>query len=408
MRKQTQPLAGMKVIELAHIMAGPVCGMMLADMGADVIKVEKTDGGDDSRRMIPPSIGDESAAFLMMNRNKRGVSLDLKSKDGRRILTDLLRSADCVIENFRHDTMERLGMSYNRVKEINPGLIYVEISGYGRTGPMAEQGGFDLVAQGASGLMSITGPGAGNGPVKIGAPVTDITAGILAAMGAAASYAAKMKTGLGNRVDTSLFEAGITHTYWHSAIALATGESPKALGCAHPLNAPYQAFATADGYINIGAANQRNWLKLLDVIDAPQLNDDPRFCSNANRMANLEKLVSILEVRFRNRSSQEWLKRLDQAGVPAGPILNITDMLAHPQALAREMIVETDHHTLGLLKGLGMAVKFHESEKKQLKPPPTHGQHSDEVLSELGFSEAEKQDFIRRGVVATVSSVSCS
>jgi crotonobetainyl-CoA:carnitine CoA-transferase CaiB-like acyl-CoA transferase len=396
-----KPLSGMRVIELAHIMAGPLCGMMLADMGAEVIKVEKIDGGDDSRRMVPPQVGDESAAFLMMNRNKRGVALDLKSDDGRAILKDLLKNADCVIENFRHDTMERLGLSYDELTAINPGLIYVEISGYGRTGPYRERAGFDLVAQGASGLMSITGPGQNDGPVKVGAPVTDITAGILAAMGAAAAYAGKQKTGLGTRVDTSLFEAGITHTYWQSAIALATGQSPTALGSAHPLNAPYQAFPTADGYINIGAANQRNWLRLLDVIGASELNEDPRFASNADRMAHLEALVGVLNGYFRTQTSEVWLDLLDQAGVPAGPILSIGEMLEHPQAIARDMVVETAHEHLGPVKGLGMAVKFHGTETVESKPPPTHGQHSRDVLSELGYSDNQIEALFTRGVIHT-------
>ena len=401
MKCPPKPLSGMRVIELAHIMAGPLCGMMLADMGAEVIKVEKIEGGDDSRRMVPPQVGDESAAFLMMNRNKRGIALDLKSDDGRAILTDLLKNADCVIENFRHDTMARLGLSYDELKAINPGLIYVEISGYGRTGPYRERAGFDLVAQGASGLMSITGPGQDDGPVKMGAPVTDITAGILAAMGAAAAYAGKQKTGLGTRVDTSLFEAGITHTYWQSAIALATGQSPTALGSAHPLNAPYQAFPTADGYINIGAANQRNWLRLLDVIGAPELNEDPRFGSNSDRMAHLEALVSVLNDHFRTRTSEVWLEQLDQAGVPAGPILSVGDMLEHPQAIAREMVVETDHERLGRVKGLGMAVKFHGTETVESKPAPAHGQHSRAVLSELGYSDSQIEALYTSGVVHT-------
>lgn len=399
MTAQSRPLAGMRVIELAHIMAGPLCGMMLADMGADVIKVEKIDGGDDSRRMVPPQIGDQSAAFLMMNRNKRGLALDLKADQGREVLKRLLAEADCVIENFRHDTMQRLGLSYDALKALNPGLIYVEISGYGRTGPYSERAGFDLVAQGASGLMSITGPGKDDGPVKVGAPVTDITAGILAAMGAAAAYAGKLATGLGTRVDTSLFEAGITHTYWQSAIALATGESPKALGSAHPLNAPYQAFPTADGHINVGAANQRNWLRLLDVIGATELNEDARFASNADRMAHLDALVAELEPRFRTRTSAQWLADLDAHGVPAGPILSIGEMLQHPQAMAREMVVEMQHTTSGPIRGLGMPVKFHGAEAPRYSGAPILGEHSREILAEAGYTDAEISALLDAGVI---------
>jgi crotonobetainyl-CoA:carnitine CoA-transferase CaiB-like acyl-CoA transferase len=399
MTTQSRPLAGMRVIELAHIMAGPLCGMMLADMGADVTKIEKIDGGDDSRRMVPPQIGDQSAAFLMMNRNKRGLALDLKSEAGRAVLKRLLAEADCVIENFRHDTMARLGLSYEELKALNPGLIYVEISGYGRTGPYSERAGFDLVAQGASGLMSITGPGKDNGPVKVGAPVTDITAGILAAMGAAAAYAGKLATGQGTRVDTSLFEAGITHTYWQSAIALATGESPQALGSAHPLNAPYQAFQTADGYINVGAANQRNWLRLLEVLQASDLEADPRFATNADRMANLDALVAELERMFRQRTSAEWLTALDAQGVPAGPILSITEMLTHPQAVARDMVVAMEHPRCGSIAGLGMPVKFHGSESPSYQAAPLLGQHSRAVLTDAGYTDSEIDALFDAGVV---------
>ena len=223
------PLDGCKVVELAHIMAGPVCGLMLADMGADVIKVEK-EKGDDTRRSVPPSINGESAAFMMMNRNKRGIVLNLKSEKGREALLRLIEDADILIENYRKGTMEKLGLGYEALKVLNPRLVYCEISGFGRTGPYADRGGFDLIAQGMAGLMSITGEGEGRPPVKVGAPVSDITAGILAAMGCLAAFIRRLKTGEGQKVDTSLFEAGITHTYWQSAIAFATGHSPGSHG----------------------------------------------------------------------------------------------------------------------------------------------------------------------------------
>ena len=395
-----KPLAGMRVVELAHIMAGPVCGMMLADMGADVIKVEKIDGGDDTRRMTPPKVGDQSAAFLMVNRNKRGMALDIKHERGRAILCELLEEADCVIENFRHDTMERLGLSYETLSGANPGLIYVEISGYGRTGPYGKRAGFDLVAQGVSGLMSITGPGRDDGPVKVGSPVTDISSGILAAMGAAAAYAGKQKTGRGMRIDTSLFEAGIALTYWQSSVALATGTSPRAMGSAHPLVSPYQAFPTADGYINIGAANQSNWLRLLEVLGAPDLNGDPRFADNKARMGNLGELTAVLTALFREKTSGEWLEALEAAGVPAGPVLSIGEMLEHPQTLARDMVVETDHAACGAVRGIGMPVKFHGTEDARSRPPPLHGQHTREILAEMGIGEGEIDDLHGKGVVA--------
>lgn len=382
------PLAGMKVIELAHIMAGPACGMMLADMGADVIKVEKPDG-DDSRRFLPPDIKGESAAFMMMNRNKRGIALDLKAPDAIKVLKTLLDSADVVIENYRHDTMDRLGLGYETLRATNPGLVYCAVSGFGRTGPYAERGGFDLIAQGMSGLMSITGEGPGRPPVKPGAPIADITAGFLAALGCTAAYAHARATGQGQMVDTSLFEAGISLTYWQSAIAFATGQAPEALGSAHPLNAPYQSFRTGDGWINIGAANQRNWLRLLDVIDAPALDDDPRFDTNLKRMTNLAELVPLLEAHLESRGTDDWLARMEAVGLPAGPVMTICDMHRDPQAVARDMIVETDHPRAGPVKAIGSPIKFSETPGAVSRPAPTLGEHGREVLCEHGYSETE-------------------
>jgi len=392
----TGPLTGCRVVELAHIMAGPVCGMMLADMGAEVIKVEKL-AGDDTRRMLPPDIKGESAAFMMMNRNKRGIALDLKHPDGKEALLRLLDRADVVIENYRKGTMEKLGLGYDTLKARNPGLIYCEISGFGRTGPYADRGGFDLIAQGMSGLMSITGEGPGRPPVKVGAPVTDITAGILGAMGIAAAYARKLQTGEGQKVDTSLFEAGIVHTYWQSAIAFATGIPPGAMGSAHPLNAPYQAFRTADGWINIGAANQKNWERLLDILGHRALSDDPRFASNDLRMANRAALEEELNKVFATRSTDAWLKILEAGGFPAGPVLSIAEMHRDPQALARQMVVETGHPVAGPVKALGLPVKFSETPGGVRSPAPLLGQHSREILAEAGFSAAEIDRMIDEG-----------
>ncbi|MAN98024.1 CoA transferase [uncultured Roseovarius sp.] len=394
----TGPLAGMKVIELAHIMAGPVCGLMLADMGADVIKVEKPDG-DDSRRFVPPAIEGESAAYMMMNRNKRGLALNLKDPEAVQVLHRLLKEADVVIENYRMGTMERLGLGYDDLRAINPRLIYCEISGFGRTGPYAERGGFDLIAQGMSGLMSITGEGPGRPPVKTGAPVSDITAGIVAAMGVSAAYARMLQTGQGQKVDTSLFEAAITQTYWQSAIAFATGVAPGPMGSAHPLNGPYQAFQTADGWINVGAANQRNWLRFLDVIGAPELNDDPRFASNHDRMQHLKDLEEILNDHLRHETSEVWLARMERAGLPAGPVLDILQMQADPQAHARDMIVEVDHPVAGAVKTLGHPVKFSETPASIRSAAPLLGQHSREVLREAGYDAGQIEAMIASGAV---------
>jgi crotonobetainyl-CoA:carnitine CoA-transferase CaiB-like acyl-CoA transferase len=392
-------LAGLRIVELAHIMAGPVAGLMLADMGAEIVKVEKLPGGDDTRRMVPPRVGAESAAYLMMNRNKRGIALDLKTPGGKAALRRLIERADVLIENYRAGTLEKLGFGYAQVRAWAPRLVYCSLSGFGRTGPYAARGGFDLVAQGMSGLMSVTGEGPGRAPVKVGAPVTDITSGILAAMGILGALQARARTGQGQLVETSLFEAGIVQTYWQSAIALATGTSPGPLGSAHPLNAPYQAFETADGWINVGASNQATWLKLVAALEAPALDDDPRFASNAARMANLPALVEILAPLFKGRTTSAWLDIFDAVNMPAGPVLSIGEMLADPQTLARAMVVETDHATLGPVKTLGAPVKFSDTPSAITRAAPVLGQHTNDVLVELGYCNAEIEDLRASGAV---------
>ena len=393
------PLAGLRVVELAHIMAGPVCGLMLGDMGAEVIKVEKIDGGDDTRRSVPPALHGESAAYMMMNRGKRGISLDLKSEDGKAVLRRLLAGADVLIENYRAGTMERLGLGTDVLKAEFPALIYCSLSGFGRSGPYAERAGFDLVAQGMSGLMSITGEGPGRPPMKCGPPVTDITAGLLAAMGVLAAYVHRLRTGEGQVVDTSLFEAGITLTYWQSAIAMATGVAPGPMGSAHPLNAPYAAFETEDGWITIGAANQTNWLRLLAVLGAEDLAADPRFAANRDRMENREALAEALAPHFRRAPSADWLARLEAGGVPAGPVLDVLAMQADPQARARAMVVEVDHARAGRMETLGLPVKFSHTPGRVHGPAPLLGEHSRTILTEAGYDAAEIDDLIARGIV---------
>ncbi len=397
------PLVGMRVLDLSHVMAGPVCGLMLADMGADVIKVENTEIGDTSRQMRTPSIEGQSAAFMMMNRNKRGLAVDLKRPQGQDVLKRLVRNADVLIENYRQGTMQKLGVGYDVLAKVNPGLIYCEISGFGRTGPLASQGGFDLIAQAMSGIMSITGEGPGRPPVKSGPPITDITAGLIAAMGVAAAYAHKLKTGQGQRVDTSLFEAGITQTYWQSAIAFATGISPGPMGSGHPLTAPYQAFETSDGWITIGASNDKLWSAFLAVLDAPEIAADARFKDIAGRMANLPALVAQLTPHFRRRTSAQWLGQLEKAGVPAGPVLTVQEMHAHPQTKARDMVPVVEHSVVGKVQTLGLPVKFSATPGAVGSGAPTLGQHSRDVLAEAGYSPPEIDDLIKDGVVAEPS-----
>src|SRR6202162_2913351 len=381
-------LAGIRVIELAHIMSGPTAGMLLADMGADVIKVEKIPGGDDTRRFIPPEVNGEASAFMMMNRNKRGIALDLKQPLARSALRRLVDRADVVIENFRVGTLERLELGYDVLRSSNPGLIYCAISGYGRTGPDADKGGFDLVAQGLSGLMRITGE-PGGPPTKVGSPVTDINAGILAALGIVSAYVHRLRTGKGQLVDTSLLEAGVMQTFWQSAIFLGSGREIGALGSAHPLTAPYQAFETQDGWITVGASNQANYVRLTQVLEAPELLADERFCDNGSRMANLPELVESLTRHFKRKRSSEWLTALASAGVPAGPVLSIAEMIVHPQVQARQMVVETMHAKAGVTRALGCPIKLSETPAAVRRPAPLFGQHTREVLAEAGFGAEE-------------------
>lgn len=393
-----RPLSGVRVVELAHVMAGPACGLLLADLGADVVKVERLPSGDATRGFVPPDVEGESAAFMMMNRSKRGVAVDFRHPDGLAAVRRMLEGTDVLIENFRPGTMEKMGLGWETLSEANPRLVYCQVSGFGRTGPMAAHGGFDLIAQGYAGLMSITGEGPGRAPVKVGAPVTDITAGILAALGVVSALHQRERTGRGQLVDTSLLEAGIAQTFWQSAIALASGHSPGPLGSAHPLTAPYQAFRTSDGWITVGASNQNTWERLLDALDHPELAEDRRFRTNAHRMEHLDALVEALKPLFAERASAEWLERLEEAGVPAGPVASIGEMLEHPQTLARRMVVEAEHSRLGPVPTLGTPVKLSGS-----APPtprrgaPLLGEHTREVLLEMGWSVEEVEGLLASG-----------
>ncbi|HEU5019601.1 MAG TPA: CoA transferase [Pseudolabrys sp.] len=402
--RSTGPLAGLKVIDLTHVMAGPTCTLMLADMGADVIKVEKTPNGDDTRSTVPPKIGEEAAAFLMMNRNKRGIVLDLKTEGGKRILRRLIATADVLVENFGPGVMERLGFGYEDLRKEHPALIYCSLSGFGRTGPYKDRRGFDLVAQAMSGIMSFTGERPDGPPVKCGAPLSDITAGLLAAMGILAAYSHRLKTGEGQRVETSLYEAALVQTYWQSAIALATGVAPHAMGSAHPLNAPYQAFEASDGWIVVGGANQKNWLRLVEALGAPELAGDPRFVTGADRMGHLKELEAELSARFKTKPAQHWLDVLEAKGVPCGPVHDMLQALSDPQTLARKMVVEVDHTTLGPVKTLGLPVKFSGTPGKVRTGAPLYGEHTREVLREYGFNDQQIADLENESAIVSAKS----
>ncbi|HSS70079.1 MAG TPA: CoA transferase [Casimicrobiaceae bacterium] len=390
----------MRVLELAQIMAGPTCGMMLADLGADVIKVEKLPGGDDARGYSEPRVNGVSAPFLIMNRNKRGLALDLKHPRGRDVLLRLASNADVLTENFRRGTLEKFGLGYDVLAQQNPGLIYCAVSGYGRDGPLADKGGFDLIAQGFAGLMSITGE-PGRAPVKSGNSVADINAGILAFGGVLAAYIHKLKTGRGQRVDTSLMEAALQQTYWQAAIFFATGVSPGPTGSAHVLTAPYQAFRTSDGWINIGGANQANWERIAEVLGHPEWRADPRFATNAARMRNIDVLAALMETVLASRSKDEWIAAFDAAGVPVGPVHSLGEALTHPQTLARGMVIDLTHPAAGATRALGCPVHFSATPARVDRPAPLLGEHTREVLRESGYSDAEVDALAAEGVVAT-------
>ena len=392
------PLSGMVTLDLTQILAGPMCTMVLADMGADVIKLEKPNGGDDNRRMGPPFIKDWSAGFLAVNRNKRSLALDLRSEAGRGVFRRLVEEADVVVENFRPGVMERLGLSYEELRNIKPRLVYCTISGFGSTGPARNRGGFDLVAQGVSGLMSITGH-PNSPPAKVGVPVTDLTAGLFAANGIMAAYIHALKTGQGQMVDTSLMEAGVAYTVWESSVYFAEGEIPGPLGSAHRVSAPYQALRTKDGYLNLGAATQPTWEQLCRAIEREDLMEDDRFRNPWDRKAREEELAALLEETFSTQDTAHWLQLLDDAGVVAGPIYNMEQVYQDPQVLARKMLVDTEDPELGTVHNIGVPVKLSATPGSIRRRAPALGEHSAEILLERGFSEEEVEGLLAEGVI---------
>ena len=374
-------LAGLRILELTQVMAGPFCGQVLADMGADVVKVEPPEG--DSTR---ESLG--TAAFLAVNRNKRSLALDLKTPEHQAVLHRLVAEADVLLENYRPGVAARLGADWETLCELNPRLIYASVSGFGQTGPYAQRPGYDLIAQGLSGVMSVTGEPGGD-PVKCGIPISDLSAGLFCAVAILSAVVARERTGRGQRIDTSLFEAALALSIWETAELWGTGRTPQPLGSAHRLSAPYQALRTRDGYITVGANNQRLWKRLCDAIGRPELAADARFATNDARMADREALEGELESALAARSTDDWVAVLSEAGVPCGPIHDYRQVFEDPHTQAREMEVRLDHPVEGRISALGIPVKLSETPGSVRRPAPLLGQHTSEVLREAGFSDEE-------------------
>lgn len=377
-------------------MAGPYCAMLLADMGARVIKVEPPAG--DSTRVMAGSQGSDSAAFNAVNRGKRGLVLDLTKDKGRDVFTQLARGADVLVENYRPGVMARLGLDYATLSVANPRLIYASISGHGQTGPWAQKGGFDLIAQGLSGIMSVTGV-PGGPPVKTGLPVTDLGAGLFALIGILGALHHRTQSGRGQHVDTSLVDAGLALSVWEVTDYVTTGQVPGPIGSAHRLSAPYQAFQCADGHITIGAANDRNFVKLTTVLGHPEWATDVRFTTNTVRVRHREALAALIDAVTATAPRAAWLERLDAAGVPCGPILNYEEALATPQAIAREMTTEVDHPILGRLRTMGTPIKMSETPLDPHHRAPMLGEHTDEVLASAGYSSDEIEQLRYAGAV---------
>ena len=395
----TGALDGLGVLDLSNQLSGPYCAMLLGDLGADVIKVEHPVGGDPAR-LGAPHVGGESAPFMTVNRNKRSITVDLKTPDGLAIARRLAARADVVLENWRPGAAARLGLGYDDVRRLNPRVVYCSISGFGQTGPYASRGGFDRIAQGMSGLMSINGDPDG-APLVVPIPIADIGTGMFALIGILAALAHRERTGAGQAVDASLLETPIAWSVYEAAAFFATGEVPRRLGQGHRTNAPYQAFRTADGWLNLGGGSQQFWRAICGVLGVEPLVDDPRFVTPALRVTHREELEALLAPRFLSAPTAVWLERLEAAGVPAGPILTYDQVFADPQVKAREMAVEVNHPTAGRTRVLGIPVKLSKTPGAVRRPAPTLGQHTDEILGELGYDRAAIADLHARKVVSS-------
>ena len=394
------PLAGVKVLDICQVMAGPFACMLLADLGADVIKIEPPKGGDQTRGSMGFRMkGDDSLGFLNMNRNKRSLTLNLKSEAGKSVLMKLVKEADILIENYRPGAMKRLGLGYDVLKEINPRLVYTSISGFGQTGPWADRPGFDLMAQAMSGVMSVTGY-PGGPPVKAGVPVADIGCALFAVYGTLSAYIGAKASGQGQHVGAALMDAAMSFAVWDVCDYWGTGVEPQPLGTSNKMTAPYQAMACSDGYFVMGANNQKLWVKLCTLLDRTELLDDPRFSTISLRLANRAALEEELERTFRQHTKHHWVSTLLEAGLPAGPILTYPEAFGSEHAKARAMRMEIDHPVEGKVPNIGFPVKLSGTPQQVRRHPPLLGEHNEEVLAELGIGGAERARLAANGAFA--------
>lgn len=393
------PLDGVRVLDLTRVVAGPYCSMFLGDLGAEVIKVEQPGLGDDTRGWGPPFAGGESAYYLCINRNKKSLTLDLKSKRAVELLRELVKSADVIIENFRPGTMERLGLGEKELRSLNPRLIFASLTGFGADGPMSDCPGYDLIVQAWGGLMSITGTPDGE-PVKVGVAIIDLVAGLMLGNAITAALFAREKSGVGQRIDTSLLEAEIASLINVGSNYLVGGTVPARWGNAHPNIVPYQNFKTADGYLVIGVASEVIWKRFCQAIGRSELTDDRRFADNSKRVQNRAELVSLLSEMFLKRNNQAWFDRLTAAEVPCAPVQSIDQVFQAPQVLHRDMLMEVEHPTAGKVRMAGMPVKFSLTPASVRLPPPLLGQHNTEILkSWLGMNAEAIEELKREKII---------
>lgn len=392
-------LEGVRVLDLSRALAGPYCTMMLGDMGAEIIKVEMPKVGDEARHYGPPFQEGESSYFLSVNRNKRSITLNLKSEKGKEILRELAKRSDVLVENFRPGTMEDLGLGYESLNALNPGLVYCAITGFGSLGPEAQRPGYDLIAQGMGGIMSVTGPPEGP-PYRVGIAQADIVAGMFAAYGIMVALFHRERTKEGQRLETSLFQGQLAQLTFQAGRFFATGVSPKPQGNQHPLIAPYESFRTKDGHINIAVGNNALWSTFCKVLGIENYEKDPRFETNPKRVENRPALIQVIEERTTKYTSQELRDLLDQAGIPNGPVWTIGEALSAPQTLALGMVQELEHPKAGRIKVTGVPIQLGRSPGSVRLPPPMLGQHTQEILRELlGMSEKEVEELRTHGIV---------